>query len=230
MESEERDPQQHSAAAADFRPSSTAGDIMRRIPQHREQPHPGTNKASANSRSRPCCGAIQGVSWEDIYHIATWAILGTILRVYIGRIFGQDCENQASGTQEDFWEASHICITSSGETSRRGGTLFIDLPANILGSFIMGLLSASKDHPIPWFPENHHLQRHASWHKGLTTGFCGCLTTCKSKVPRQDSFVFDTSSNRSTLFFISQLLHGTHKWSSCWMAHKRKMDRKLLLP
>lgn len=128
--------------------------------------------------NRECCAVTQGVSWNDIYYIAAFGIFGAVLRVYIGRIFGGDCETETNEIG-DFWEASDICITANGLTDRRGGALFIDLPGNFVGSFLMGLLSASTAQPIPWFPKDHHLQRHTSWHKGLTTGFCGCLTTCK---------------------------------------------------
>ena len=80
-------------------------------------------------------------SWEDvlshIFYIASFAIIGTVLRSYIGRFFGLDCirVEQDDETHVDFLTPlfSHICITSDGK-SQRGGAIFIDLPANMIGS------------------------------------------------------------------------------------------------
>ena len=142
------------------------------IPTSEDLHQPSKVREETLSNPTICCG---GINWADVYYIATWGIFGAIVRVYIGRILGGDCEVDDTG---DFWKAANICITASGVTSRRGGALFLDLPANILGSFFMGLLSESADHPLPWFGANHYVQRHSRFHKGLTTGFCGCLTTC----------------------------------------------------
>lgn len=79
-------------------------------------------------------------SWEDIasqvFYISTFAILGTVLRAYMGRFFGLDCLQKEYGTQVDDYVApvsSLLCITSDGKV-QRGGALFIDLPSNILGT------------------------------------------------------------------------------------------------
>ena len=202
MESEERQHHAEEAGATNLgvHCSSSSRSIMR----PHQQPHKKTastittatlgisnNNSSRQSSGNPvkgfpplppasktCCRGTAGnhTTWMDIYYIATWGILGAVLRVYLNRLLGLDCDSETSG---DFWQASRICLTATGETSRKGGALFVDLPANVVGSFLMGLLSASTSHPIPWFPARHHLQRHTSWHTGLTTGFCGCFTTCK---------------------------------------------------
>jgi hypothetical protein len=82
-------------------------------------------------------------SWEDvmthIFYISTFSILGTVSRLYVGRLFGLDCirQEQNDDTHNDFLSPllSHICITSDGKT-QRGGAIFIDLPANMLGSYV----------------------------------------------------------------------------------------------
>lgn len=190
MESGERlDPagpggEDHSAnqrsAEAVFRrppsPSSSASAAAARDNNETKASHLSPEVSKKEPGDKECCGVVQRISWEEVFFIATWGVFGAVARVYLGRILGGDCD---AGDTGDFWDASSICITSNGLTSRRGGALFIDLPANILGSLLMGMLSASSEHPIPWFPADHHLQRHASFQKGLTTGFCGCLTTCK---------------------------------------------------
>ena len=80
-------------------------------------------------------------SWEDIvahvFYVSTFAVFGTVARSYIGRIFGLDCiRNELDDfTYTDFLTplSEHICITSDGKT-QRGGAIFIDLPANMIGS------------------------------------------------------------------------------------------------
>eukprot|EP00977_Amphora_coffeiformis_P005832 scaffold1225_cov164-Amphora_coffeaeformis.AAC.8 len=159
--------------------SSNNNNSSRHKPSDRHETRKDDNPTTTTTTTdKDCCGAMQDVSWNDVFYIAAFGILGAVARVYIGRIFGGDCEQSEEGAG-DFWQASRICITANGLTDRRGGALFLDLPANVVGSFCMGLLSASAAHPIPWLRKDHHLQRQTSWHKGLTTGFCGCLTTCK---------------------------------------------------
>jgi fluoride ion exporter CrcB/FEX len=121
---------------------------------------------------------------DQALYISAFSIFGTIFRIYMARIFGQDCElkqyNEALLPQ-DFLSpfSSRICITNSGKYTN-GGALFVDLPANMLGSFVMGVLSPpTSEHPLPWFHSEHPLQQHTSFHLGLKVGLCGCLTTCK---------------------------------------------------
>ncbi len=68
----------------------------------------------------------------ELLHLVAWGQLGVLIRYYLGRVFGGACEPEGGS-----WVP---CVTSPGLT-RPGGTLFTDLPANILGSAIMGLLS-----------------------------------------------------------------------------------------
>jgi len=77
-------------------------------------------------------------SWEDlvsqIFYISMFSVFGTVLRVYMGRMFGLDCQLEMAGNgNNDFFTSffSQICITSDGR--RQPGSLFIDLPANMLG-------------------------------------------------------------------------------------------------
>jgi hypothetical protein len=69
-------------------------------------------------------------------YIAVFSFFGCILRNYMARFFGLDCEWR-DGPEEvhDFLSPifSQICITASGKTEQHGGALFIDLPANMLG-------------------------------------------------------------------------------------------------
>jgi hypothetical protein len=98
----------------------------------------GADQKTALPHSHTDCSLFP--SWEEIasqvYYISTFAILGTVLRIYMGRFFGLDCELNASGQAiDDIFTpvSSLVCVTSDGKY-QRGGSVFIDLPANILGS------------------------------------------------------------------------------------------------
>ena len=96
-------------------------------------------RASSTRDETLGCGLFS--SWEEIathvLYISTFAVIGTVLRSYIGRFFGLDCirDEQDDDSHTDFLTSlsKHICITSDGKT-QRGGAIFIDLPANMLGS------------------------------------------------------------------------------------------------
>jgi fluoride ion exporter CrcB/FEX len=124
-------------------------------------------------------------------YISLFATFGAVIRIYMGRFFGLDCER---GTNEfdDFLTplSSEICVTASGKTDQTGGAFFSDLPSNILGSFFIGVLSPAiaSGHPIPWFRKDHRLQHHEAFHTALKVGLCGCLTTCKLSPVAYDTF------------------------------------------
>jgi CrcB protein len=77
-----------------------------------------------------------------------------------------------------------------------GDTLFYDFPANVVGSFFIGLLSTGTNlatihsrhcdgHDLSklqllFLPASSSLQRHGELHLGLRTGYCGSLTTFSS--------------------------------------------------
>mmetsp|Transcript_25687 Transcript_25687/g.34074 ORF Transcript_25687/g.34074 Transcript_25687/m.34074 type:complete len:423 (+) Transcript_25687:729-1997(+) len=63
-----------------------------------------------------------------------------------------------------------------------GGSIFADLPLNILGCFIMGIMTTlSSDWPaVPWLKSTHPIQGMTHVHVSLKTGLCGSLTTFAS--------------------------------------------------
>jgi hypothetical protein len=69
---------------------------------------------------------------ESVFYVSISAILGSVFRVYMARIFGDDCENK---DVEDFLTSSTstICVTNGGQSIQTGGALFIDFPANVFG-------------------------------------------------------------------------------------------------
>lgn len=119
---------------------------------------------------------------EAMFYVSTSAILGSVFRTYMARFFGQDCE---VNVVNDFWTSlsANICVTNGGRTLQTGGALFYDFPANVVGSFIMGLISPGPDTHrarIPWLHREHPLQRDDVYLESLGIGFCGSLTTFSS--------------------------------------------------
>jgi fluoride ion exporter CrcB/FEX len=120
--------------------------------------------------------------WLNVLYLSFFSIYGITIRSFLGRIFGGDCD---ATTPIDDWLtpfSSRICVTASGKTAQHGGALFIDLPANMFGCFIMGFLTGHhKDWPtLPWLEHDHPLQYDEGLHLGLKTALCGTITTLSS--------------------------------------------------
>ena len=121
-------------------------------------------------------------SWQYILQISAFAVIGCSVRVFLTRLFGEDCEDQ---DVQDFMTpfSSQICLTSGGKSIQHGGALFWDLPANIIGSFLMGLITpedAQRTSRIPWHKRDHPFQQDDVFHTSLGVGLCGCITTFAS--------------------------------------------------
>ncbi|CAI5978991.1 unnamed protein product [Closterium sp. NIES-65] len=85
-----------------------------------------------------------------LVHLATFAIIGVLIRYGLEVLFGQ--------------EVAHVTDDEQ--------TVFIDLPANIAGSFIMGMVGVAAKRHIAAYSEHLAI--------GLSTGLCGCITTFAS--------------------------------------------------
>ena len=118
--------------------------------------------------------------WMSIVYLSAFAIIGSTIRLFLGRIFGGDCESPPE--QNDYLSPFSTCVTASGQTAQAGGALFIDLPANMVGSFFMGILTpVDKNIPsLPWLKSDHPMQNNLSMHTSIRTGLCGSLTTFSS--------------------------------------------------
>jgi fluoride exporter len=147
-------------------------------------------------------------SLEQSKHIATiaymsiFAILGTLARIIIAQIFGEECRNP--GTVGWLAASSPLCVTSSGSAESEGGIIFADLPANILGSFIMGMLQSTSslgmpfNFPIAWVSPDSWFQELEVIHLAMRTGFCGSLTTFSSWNSAMVILTLGTGSSRTT--------------------------------
>jgi len=135
-------------------------------------------------------------------YISITAILGALLRMIMAQFFGEECANP--GTIGWLSAASPLCVTKDGGTLQEGGIVFSDLPANILGSFIMGffqnaaVLGITVPMAVAWLPPNHTFQSMPLIHKAITTGFCGSLTTFSSWNSEMVVMIFGTGNNRQT--------------------------------
>ncbi|CAI7784846.1 unnamed protein product [Closterium sp. NIES-54] len=85
-----------------------------------------------------------------LVHLATFAIIGVLIRYGLEVLFGP--------------EVAHVTDDEQ--------TVFIDLPANIAGSFIMGVVGVAAKRHIAAYSEHLAI--------GLATGLCGCITTFAS--------------------------------------------------
>jgi hypothetical protein len=134
-------------------------------------------------------------TWVEIYYTALLANVGNILRVYLGRLFGGDCEsNQNIDLFSPLFQ--QVCITSSGMQQAQGGALFLDLPANMLGCFLMGVLASDSSRKQREDDDEVSTETPQSsvsaLYTGLSVGLCGCLTSCKCVIFFAQFSIFQT--------------------------------------
>jgi len=117
-----------------------------------------------------------------VCNLSIYSMLGFMLRYFIGELFYSGCDDNEQ-------EGMHLlCVTSTMSP------IFIDLPANMLGCFLMGLMSTSTklkstnnmnnasslSQLLPIVHENNYFQNWNNMHLSIRTGLCGCLTTFAS--------------------------------------------------
>lgn len=120
-----------------------------------------------------------------VLYLSLFSAFGVTFRVFLGRFFGGDCSSDSRGQPVDDWMwpiSRNVCITTDGTTEQYGGALFIDLPSNVAGSFLMGFMTGHvADLPaIPCLHHGHPLQGEDGFHLGVKTALCGSLTTFSS--------------------------------------------------
>jgi len=145
--------------------------------------------------------------WVQACYIAVGAIFGTLGRMILAQIFGEECANP--GTVGWLSSGAPLCVTAEGDTVQEGGVLFADLPANMLGSFLMGLFQDSKilglavPMALAWLPPSHPFQQMKIFHKAFTTGFCGSLTTFSSYNSAMIVLIYGTGSSLPTQIWLA---------------------------
>ena len=134
-------------------------------------------RSAPNSKVRTSCS-----QWMHVVYLSMFSVIGVTFRSFTGRLFGADCAPQGA-VKDWLYPLSHrICVTTNGRTEQYGGALFIDLPGNMLGSFIIGVFTGhSSEWPaIPFLKHDHPLQENKGLHLGIRTALCGSLTTFSS--------------------------------------------------
>mmetsp|Transcript_24123 Transcript_24123/g.37826 ORF Transcript_24123/g.37826 Transcript_24123/m.37826 type:complete len:412 (-) Transcript_24123:42-1277(-) len=150
-----------------------------------ENPHPPAIEDVVNQQAqnvRNDKASIFCSDWIHIIYLSIFSVIGVTFRSFIGRLFGGDCDPQ-SAVKDWLYPLSHrICVTTNGRTEQYGGALFIDLPDNMFGSFIIGFFTGhSSEWPaIPFLKHDHPLQGDQGLHLGIRTALCGSLTTFSS--------------------------------------------------
>ncbi|KAL7473962.1 hypothetical protein ACHAXS_014253 [Conticribra weissflogii] len=154
-----------------------------------------------------------------IHHLAAFSVLGLSLRVFLVRLLGGDCALSSSSASSssspiDDWLtplSRTVCVTSPDSA------LFLDLPANMLGSFLLGLFadppSRSSDggSSIAWpssclaLPPRHR----AAFLVGIRTGLCGTVTTFSSWNSQMVGLMVGTASQRQVVGALFGYLLGT---------------------
>eukprot|EP00814_Leptocylindrus_danicus_P003745 CAMPEP_0116043258 /NCGR_PEP_ID=MMETSP0321-20121206/26233_1 /TAXON_ID=163516 /ORGANISM="Leptocylindrus danicus var. danicus, Strain B650" /LENGTH=489 /DNA_ID=CAMNT_0003524001 /DNA_START=209 /DNA_END=1676 /DNA_ORIENTATION=+ len=116
-------------------------------------------------------------------YISAFAICGTLFRVLIGTLFGSYCEDPTQNAIKNLFDYSNNSFNGKAKSA-----LFVDLPANMVGSLLMGMLQSglvlglanSNNVPIAWLPIGHRFQGMDAIHLAFRTGFCGSITTFSS--------------------------------------------------
>jgi hypothetical protein len=93
------------------------------------------------------------------FYFSAAAVVGCVSLVYLSRFFGEDIVDFMTPL------SSQICVTAGGTTLQTGEALFRDLPSNLLGCFVLGLISPPTAQEgeettrsrIPWFHKDYPL-------------------------------------------------------------------------
>eukprot|EP00549_Striatella_unipunctata_P000963 CAMPEP_0118687620 /NCGR_PEP_ID=MMETSP0800-20121206/8484_1 /TAXON_ID=210618 ORGANISM="Striatella unipunctata, Strain CCMP2910" /NCGR_SAMPLE_ID=MMETSP0800 /ASSEMBLY_ACC=CAM_ASM_000638 /LENGTH=527 /DNA_ID=CAMNT_0006584825 /DNA_START=35 /DNA_END=1618 /DNA_ORIENTATION=+ len=135
-------------------------------------------------------------------YIALGAMIGCFFRIILAQLFGEECLNP--GTVGWLASGTPLCVSGDGGAHHMNGVIFADLFANLLGSFIMGLMSSGDKLQVPvpglavvWLPADHMFQKWSIVHTGIRTGLCGALTTFSSWNSSMIVLLYGTGSDFS---------------------------------
>lgn len=157
---------------------------------------------------------IQGSKWYfgktkraavKFLYMIVFSMVGALIRIVLAQLFGEECKNP--GTIGWLKAGQPLCVTADGETSLEGGIIFADLPANLLGSFIMGVMQSTvtmnlpKPFPIAWLNENNLFQTYDIIHAAITIGLCGSLTTFSAWNSEMVLLMLGVDLDRGSLIF-----------------------------
>lgn len=144
-----------------------------------------------------------------VLYLSIFSVIATLLRIVLAQLFGEECKNP--GTVGYLSAGQPLCVTADGETTIEGGIIFSDLPANLLGSFFMGMMQSTDTMNLPkvfniaWLNEESVFQTYGIIHLAIKTGFCGSLTTFSSWNSEMVVMFMGADADRGSLFFRSTL-------------------------
>jgi Integral membrane protein possibly involved in chromosome condensation len=144
-----------------------------------------------------------------VLYLSVFAVVGAFLRIILAQLFGEECKNP--GSVGWLKAGSPLCVTANGEASMEGGIIFSDLPANLLGSFVMGMMQTTdtmglpKIFPIAWLNENNSFQTFDIIHLAISSGLCGSLTTFSSWNSEMVLMMLGADADRVSLIFRALL-------------------------
>jgi len=161
-------------------------------------------KTAQSSTKKWYCAKSKRAAVTMVY-LSIFAVLGAMVRIVIAQLFGEECKNP--GTVGWLKAGQPLCVTADGEASVEGGIIFADLPANLLGSFIMGFMLSSSaldlptSLPVAWAPADSSFQSMDVIHLAIRTGFCGSLTTYSSWNSEMVVMIIDGEGSKLSLIF-----------------------------
>ena len=104
-----------------------------------------------------------------ILYISLFSMIGVMIRICLGSFFSF-CEENDNESSIRYIISNGVCLTNSRDV------VFVDLPANMLGSFLMGLsqsgyvLGLASDLPVACFSSRSWFQKIDVLHIGWRTG------------------------------------------------------------
>jgi fluoride ion exporter CrcB/FEX len=140
---------------------------------------------------------------------ASYAVIGESLRICLARLFGGECLQETTPWLHAVVTKYNFCVTSNQ------GALFLDLPANMLGCFVMGVMQPCKDLDVSdnpdglaFLPDDHWFHSWKDTHYAVRSGFCSSLTSFASWNTQMVTMMFGvgiTNDNGISSQFVSAL-------------------------
>lgn len=150
------------------------------------------------------CALVDAELVRTLVQLSVWAQLGVLCREYLTRFFVNGCDGVSWGPcctfqmSQEALACSIVCLGSVCRSVRpsihlhltlarglvvAGGVYFSVLPANMLGTFIIGLMGTSamvkldERKAVAVLGPDHPWQTNGPLQAGVRTGLCGSITT-----------------------------------------------------
>lgn len=148
-----------------------------------EQQHQPMNKSKENNNKSSDDNIMSNKTESNILqkvlcilYISIFSMIGVLIRICLGSFFSFCNDNDSNVSNNDSNEIRHVITNGVCLTNARDA-VFVDLPANMLGSFLMGIsqsayvLGLASDLPVACFSSQSWLQSFDMLHIGWRTGY-----------------------------------------------------------